>query len=149
LAGICRYTNIFVFDRNAESIYFHDLGNAPLFLSVVSTELVYEHWVSGLLIFAGVIYSMIKIWRKDSFIFFNILMFLTICLVTGLIGKSLFDSHWRASLTIYPGLILLANMLIEQSRKRKHIVFLNTILIIYFAAHSFYFITYPRLLFVK
>lgn len=109
----------------------------------ISPEFPLVHWISGTLIFLSIFYSLKTDGWRNEFVLFCLLLFCIIFVLTAIIDPALFDSHWRASLTIYPGFILSANMLVNLGYKNRYCKLVLMILIIYLIVHLFYFITFP------
>lgn len=109
-----------------------------------SNEFPFAHWVSGVLIFFSFFYSFQKRIRENEVIFFCILMFSVIVFSASFIDSAIFDSQWRASLTIFPGLILSANALVSVGWKNRSVKLATVALIVYCISRSFYFISLPE-----
>jgi hypothetical protein len=109
-----------------------------------SNEFPFIHWVSGVLIFAGFFYSIKKGVQKNNLIFFSIIMFVITAVWATILDPSFIDSHHRASLTIFPGIIMAAYMLMELVRQNKQVQFAVAALIGYFILRAGHFISLPE-----
>lgn len=107
-----------------------------------SNEYPFVHWVAGVLIFISFLFYVRKNNRKPEPVVFSIIMFCVVFLITSIAAGAytLFDDHWWASMTIYPGVILFTNMLVILKERFKLFNFLAAGLLIYLAVHSLYFI---------
>jgi len=108
-----------------------------------SHEFVFVHWITGILVFLSIIYSFRIKKKKNELVLFCLLMFFIVFFVASFIDPSLLDSHWRASMTIYPGMILSANMLVAMGKKNKYGKLIAIVLIFYFVVHAFQYVTIP------
>jgi 4-amino-4-deoxy-L-arabinose transferase-like glycosyltransferase len=107
-----------------------------------SNEYPFVHWVTGVLIFISFLFYFKKNNRKPELIVFSLIMFGLVFLITSIAAGAytLFDDHWWASMTIYPGVILFAHMLVTLKERLKLFSFLAAGLLVYLAIHSLYFI---------
>ena len=87
-----------------------------------SNELPFIHWVLGALMFTGFIYHA-KGKNGNNLIKFCLIMFVFVFVFTSVIAgaDTLFDDHWWAIMTIFPGVILCSHMLVELQKKVRFI----------------------------
>jgi len=140
-----QFIPVFVWDLKEESIYYITHGGEPFFLSATSNELPVIHWPLGILIVIGFLYCL-KQRNKNEFISFCLFLFSFVFISTSLIAgsHSLFDDHWWAGITLFPGVILCSHMLIDILNKYRFFKFMIAGLIIYFFLHALYFINLPE-----
>lgn len=144
-AWVSEHSNFFIWDLKAETIHFKSLSGTAIFLSGISNEWPFIHWVLGVLIFAGAIYCLIKK-NKNELIKFCLIMFSFIFLAASVIagGHSLLDDHWWAGITLFPGVILCSHMLMRLIEKHRFSYLVIIGLMVYFPCRSFYFINLPE-----
>lgn len=143
LAFIIDRSTLFSYDVMNEAISFIPPNGRPVFISGTSNEYPFVHWVTGLLVFSSILYSLRKDVRKNEFVLFCLLLFFSISFFTSIFTTPLLDSHWRASLTIFPGLILSANMLVREGRRHRFFKHFSMVLLVYFVLHAIFFIQRP------
>jgi len=107
-------------------------------------EMPYVHWILSIFIFMALFYCLQKKHRENGLICFSIIMFIFIFIVANFIGSGLHLGHWRASMTIYPGIILCAYMLMDLSKRKFYFKGITAILSIYLIFRSFYWINLPE-----
>ncbi|NQT89700.1 MAG: glycosyltransferase family 39 protein [Candidatus Omnitrophica bacterium] len=112
------------------------------FLSTISNEFVWAHWMMGLLVFTGFFRCLKKQCRQRELILFSLIMFAFILLTVSILagGTSLFDDHWWAGMSLFPGIILASYMLNELRARGKAFNTAVITLIAYFGFHSLYYI---------
>jgi hypothetical protein len=109
------------------------------------------HWVLGCLIILGFFYCLRNRRKEGDLINFSLLMFAFIFFSTSIIAGStsgLFASHWWGAMSLYPGVVLCSQALIEFKSRFKSVKFLIYGLVAYFAIHAIYFITLRNYQFV-
>ncbi|MBL7197170.1 MAG: glycosyltransferase family 39 protein [Candidatus Omnitrophica bacterium] len=110
-----------------------------------SNEFPVIDWVLGVFSFAGFFYCLKGYKKRKALIQFCIIMFGSIFIITTILrGPTLFDDHWWGDMTLYPGVILCAHMLIKLKERYKFVNLAIAGLIIYFAINCFYFINLPE-----
>ena len=112
-------------------------------LGEIELEFPVIHWVLGLAIFSGLFYSLKS--KKSELIRFSLLMFCLFFVVISIVnGKVLFLDYSWADITIYPGVILCANLLMGVGERWKSFYFLGVAFIIYLIGNSISFINIPE-----
>jgi len=141
-AWISGKVNWFFWDLPAETIFIRNGDGNLKFLSGISNENPFVHWVLGVLIFASVIFHMKKKYRRNELVEFSFFMFGFVFFITSVMAgaTSLLDDHWWASVTIYPGVILCSHMLSCIGEKFKGFRLITAGLVIYFLVHAVFFI---------
>ncbi len=136
--------NGFGFSLRVIFLYF---GEIPLWLrsqavislpGEISSEFPVVHWVTGFLIMAAVFYALKKEDRRHELIRFCLILFGVVAAVATFFDPALLDSHWRASLSVYPGLIILADLLVSFSGQRKGFKAATALLLCYLFVRAFY-----------
>jgi len=110
-----------------------------------SNEQPFIHWVLGVFIFLGYIYYVTKR-NNNDLIKFCLIMFTFVFVFTSVIAGAytIFDDHWWAEMTIFPGVILCSHMLIELQKKVRFINIVIVGLITYSLVHAIYFVNLPE-----
>jgi len=110
-----------------------------------SNELPFIHWVLGAFMFIGYIYHVRKK-NNNDLIKFCLIMFTFVFVFTSVIAgaDTIFDDHWWAEMTIFPGVILCAHMLVEFQKKVCWINIVIVGLITYSLVHAIYFVNLPE-----
>jgi 4-amino-4-deoxy-L-arabinose transferase-like glycosyltransferase len=110
-----------------------------------SNEQPFIHWVLGVFIFIGYIHYA-KQKNNRELIKFCLIMFTFVFLFTSVIAgaDTLFDDHWWAEMTLFPGVILCSYMLVELQKKTRFINFVTVGLVTYSLVHAVSFINLPE-----
>lgn len=128
-------------DKYHQVIYLKCLGNSLIPLGVTSNEFPFVHWITGIFIWTGAAYSLLKKNWENDLIAFCMLLFFLISLIVSLFDPALFDSHWRASLTIFPGMILFSQMLNNIYTSSAYGKLLSLAGCVYLILHSLRFVS--------
>lgn len=142
---INEHLHVFRWDIHSESIFFIAPDDKFIYLSALSSEAPVIHWPLAVLIWTGFFYHL-KQKNKSELIKFSLFMFGFVFLATSVIAGaySLFDDHWWAGMTVFPGVILCSHMLIGIFKKYPSFKFVIASWIVYFFIHSAYFVTLPK-----
>jgi len=110
-----------------------------------SNELPFIHWVLGVFVFIGYIYCIRKK-NNNDLIKFCLIMFTFVFIFTSVIAgaDTIFDDHWWAIMTIFPGVILCSHMLVELQNKVRFINIVIVGLITYSFVHAISFVKLPE-----
>lgn len=144
-AWVAEKFDFFIYDLFAEKLFIKFPGNNLIFFSQFDNEFPFVHWVLSIFVFIAVIYSFKKFKEANELIRFSSVMFGLIFVITSIVGAhSLFQDHWWASMTIYPGVILCSWILIKLKKRYRYFNLLLIGLIVYFIFHSFSFVNLPE-----
>lgn len=137
-----------------EIIIFGMYGFSDSFIRLIcSIEYPFLHWLMGLISMAGAVYFLKN--KRNSFImllvwifYFNFIFFSFVRPKTG--GGLYFhlDNFWWAAVTVIPGFILGAAMLVELSNRYKLIKFILPVILFYFMINAINFINFPANCFI-
>lgn len=127
---VSQFTNLLFYNIENEAIYLNINANHVL-VSRISNEIPVVSGLFGILIFLSLI-DVVR--RKERGLLIKLCTFLFIgtIIIASVIagGDSLFDDHWWASLSLFPGMILLSHVITQLSKEYCKLKYLSLILII-------------------
>lgn len=146
-AWVSERLNQFYWDlSDGGDIYFRAPEGSLIFVSGISNEYPFVHWVLSVIIFISYFYCLKKHNRDNELIRFSLLMFGFVFIAVSIIAGrySLLDDHEWVSVSLFPGVILVSHMLIKMGEKSRLMKSITAVLVIYLFVNSLKFINLPE-----